>query len=48
MNARLILLYQQDGAAVKSVISEEFVTILTVIFNSKYIKIKFDSRVVSV
>lgn len=42
MNLYLIPIYQQNGAAVASVISEAFVTLLSVIFASKYIKLRVD------
>lgn len=42
MNYFLIPLYQQNGAAVASVVSELLVTIMTYFFSRKYIKIKIN------
>lgn len=46
MNLYLIPNYQQNGAAVASVISELFVTLLSVIFASKYITLRVDKAFV--
>lgn len=46
MNTILIPRYQQNGAAIASVISETLVTVLTMAFSSKYIKIHLDFRYV--
>lgn len=47
MNALLIPLYQQNGAAVASVISEILVTLMAVIFSHKYIKIRLETRYIT-
>lgn len=44
MNAILIPRYQQNGAAVASVISETLVTVMAFVFSYKYIKIHLTSR----
>ena len=44
MNAILIPRYQQNGAAVASVISETLVTVMAFVFSRKYIKIHLTSR----
>lgn len=44
MNAILIPQYQQNGGAIASVLSETLVTIMTVAFSHKYIKIHLESK----
>lgn len=44
VNLILIPIFQQNGAAVASVISETIVTFMTVIYSSKYIKIRLSSH----
>lgn len=46
LNAILIPLFAQNGAAIASVISETVVTILAMFFSSKYIKIYLEKRFV--
>lgn len=46
MNAILIPLYQQNGAAIASVISESLVTLISFYYANKLLKIKFEPKII--